>query len=158
MYLSPNFNQHTNFATVISHLFKEAQHTGYYWNLILSYSSASLPKGSHYTENNMYTSQPHVLIFIAYVYIKWLSCGSTGKESACKAGDLGSIPGLGRCPGEGKGYPLQHSGLENSMDSIIYGVTKSWTGPSDFHFSYIKRNIFVLWFYIYINIRLYFFF
>ena len=52
-------------------------------------------------------------------------CGSAGKESACNAGDLGSIPGLGRSPGEGKGYPLQYSGLENSMDSIVYGVTKS---------------------------------
>ena len=44
-------------------------------------------------------------------------CGSAGKESACNAGDLGLIPGLGRSPGEGKGYPLQYSGLENSMDS-----------------------------------------
>ena len=43
--------------------------------------------------------------------------GSAGKESACNAGDLGSIPGLGRYPGEGKGYPLQYAGLENSMDS-----------------------------------------
>ena len=43
--------------------------------------------------------------------------GSAGKESACNAGDLGSIPRLGRSPGEGKGYPLQYSGLENSMDS-----------------------------------------
>ena len=43
--------------------------------------------------------------------------GSAGKESACNVGDLGSIPGLGRSPGEGKGYPLQYSGLENSMDS-----------------------------------------
>ena len=42
--------------------------------------------------------------------------GSAGKESACNVGDLGSIPGLGRSPGEGKGYPLQYSGLENSMD------------------------------------------
>ena len=46
-------------------------------------------------------------------------CGSVGKESACNAGDLGSIPGLGRSPGEGKGYPLQYSGLENSMDCIV---------------------------------------
>ena len=53
--------------------------------------------------------------------------GSDGKESACKAGDLGSIPGLGRSPGEGKGYPPQYSGLENSMDSIVHGVTKSQT-------------------------------
>ena len=52
--------------------------------------------------------------------------GSVGKESTCNAGDLNSIPGLGRCPGEGKGYSLQYSGLENSMDCIIHGVTKSW--------------------------------
>ena len=49
------------------------------------------------------------------------SCGSAGKESARNAGDLGSIPGLGISPGEGKGYPLQYSGLENSMDCISMG-------------------------------------
>ena len=59
--------------------------------------------------------------------------GSAGKESSCNAGDLGSIPGLGRSPGEGKGYPLQNSGLENSVDCIVHGVSKSWTGLSDFH-------------------------
>ena len=52
--------------------------------------------------------------------------GSAGKESACNAGDLGSIPGLGRSPGEGNGYPLQNSGLENSMD-CVRGVTESDT-------------------------------
>ena len=52
---------------------------------------------------------------------------STGKESACSVGALGSIPGLGRSPGEGKGYPLQYSGLENSRDYIVHGVTKNWT-------------------------------
>ena len=62
-------------------------------------------------------------------------CGSAGKESTCNAVDLGSIPGLGRSPGEGKGYPLQYSGLENSMDYIVHGVTKSWTQLSDFHFT-----------------------
>ena len=46
-------------------------------------------------------------------------CGSAGKESACFAGDLGLIPGLGRSPGEGNGCPLQYSGLENSMDSSL---------------------------------------
>jgi len=51
-------------------------------------------------------------------------CGSTGKESTCNAGDLGSIPGLGRYPGEGKGYPLQYSGLENSIDCIVHGVAE----------------------------------
>ena len=65
--------------------------------------------------------------------------GSAGKESACNEGDLGSIPGLGRSPGEGKGYPVQYSGLENSMDCIVHGVTKSRTRLSDFHFQeYIK--------------------
>ena len=54
-------------------------------------------------------------------------CGSAGKESTCNVGDLGSIPGLGRSPGEGKGYPLQYSDLENSLDCIVHGVTKSWT-------------------------------
>ena len=50
---------------------------------------------------------------------------SAGKESACNAGDPGSIPGLGRSTREGKGYPLQYSGLENSMDCIVHGVAKS---------------------------------
>ena len=61
-------------------------------------------------------------------------CGSAGKESTCNLGDLGLIPGLGRSPGEGKGYPLQYSGLEHSMDCIVHGVTKSRTQLSDFHF------------------------
>ena len=51
-------------------------------------------------------------------------CGSAGKEFASNVGDLGSIPGLGRSPGEGKGYPLQNSGLENSMDCIVHGVAE----------------------------------
>ena len=58
--------------------------------------------------------------------------GSEGKESACNAGDLGSIHGLGRSPGEGYGYPLQYSGLENSIDrgawqTTVHAVAKSWT-------------------------------
>ena len=60
-------------------------------------------------------------------------CGSTGKESAFNAEALGSVPGMGRSPGEGKGYPLQYSGLENSADCIVHGVAKSWTQLSDFH-------------------------
>ena len=70
----------------------------------------------------------------------WLGfpCGSAGKEFACNAGDLSSIPGLGRSPGEGKGYPLQYSDLENSMDCIVHGVAKSWTRLSDFIF---KLNV-----------------
>ena len=53
--------------------------------------------------------------------------GSAGKESACNAGDLGLIPGLGRSPEEGKGYLLQYSGLDSSMDSTVNGVTESDT-------------------------------
>ena len=52
-------------------------------------------------------------------------CSSAGKESTCSAGDLGSIPGLGQSPGEGKGYPRQYSGLEDSMD--VHEVAKSQT-------------------------------
>ena len=57
-----------------------------------------------------------------------IPCGSAGKESACNVGDLGLIPGLGRSPGEGKGYPLQCSDLENY---IFHEVAKSWTWLSD---------------------------
>ena len=58
---------------------------------------------------------------------------SAGKESACNAGDLGSIPGLGRSPGEEIGYRLQYSGLENYMDCVVHGVTESQTRLSDSH-------------------------
>ena len=53
--------------------------------------------------------------------------GSAGKESACNVGDPDSIPGFRRSPGKGKDYPLQYSGLENSMDYIVHEVAKSWT-------------------------------
>ena len=66
------------------------------------------------------------------------SCGSGGKESTCNAGNLGLIPGLGRSPGEGKGCPLQYSGLESSMDCIFYGVAKIQTQLCDFHFHFYK--------------------
>ena len=59
---------------------------------------------------------------------------SVGKESTCNARDLGLIPGFRRSTGEEKGYPLQYSGLENSMGCIVHGVTKSRTQLSDFHF------------------------
>ena len=58
---------------------------------------------------------------------KGFPCDSGGKESACNAGDLGSIPGLERSPGEGKACPLQYSSLDNSMDCIAQGVAKSLT-------------------------------
>ena len=77
---------------------------------------------------------PCALIFSFVLFPLNFPCGSAGKESACHAGDLGWIPGLGRSPGEGKGYPFQYSGLENSIDCIVHGVSKSWTRRKDFHF------------------------
>ena len=67
--------------------------------------------------------------------------GSAGKEAACNVGDLGLIPGLGRSPGEGKGSPLQCSGLENSMDCIVCGVTKSRTRLSNIGASLVAQRV-----------------
>ena len=67
--------------------------------------------------------------------------GSAGKESVCNAGDPRLIPGSGRSAGEGIGYPLQYSGLENSMDCIVHGVAKSWTQLSNFHFHFSFRLV-----------------
>ena len=67
---------------------------------------------------------------------------SDGKESACNARDLGLIPGLGRSLGEGKGYSLQYSGLENSMDCIVHGVAKGQTQLSDFHFHFHFSSVY----------------
>ena len=65
-----------------------------------------------------------------------LPSGSVLKNLPANAGDLGSIPGLGRSTGKGKGYPLQYSGLENSMDHLVHGVAKSQIRLSDFHFHF----------------------
>ena len=62
-----------------------------------------------------------------------LPCGLAGKESICNAEDMGSTPGMGKAPAEGKSYPFQYSCLENSMDCIVHGVTKSWTWLTHFH-------------------------
>ena len=85
----------------------------------------------------------HIIYILIYIFLTLLSQlpvrgfpgGSAGKESTCNAGDLGLIPGLVRCPGERKGYPLQYSGLENPMDCIVHGAAKSQTLLSDFHFT-----------------------
>ena len=73
-------------------------------------------------------------ITILNIYVLHSTSGSAGKESTCNVGDLDSISGLGISPGEGKGYSLQYSGLENSMDCIVHGVAKSHTQLSNFHF------------------------
>ena len=69
--------------------------------------------------------------------------GSVGKESTCNVGNLGSVPELGRSPGEGKGYPLQSSGLENSMDCIVHGVAKSRT-HNQANFTFTEKVISIL--------------
>ena len=75
--------------------------------------------------------------------LEWgFPCGSDGKEFTCNVGDLGLIPGLGRSPAEGNGYPLQYSCLENSMDrgtwqATVHGVSQSWTRLSNFHFHFL---------------------
>ena len=68
-------------------------------------------------------------------------CDSAGKKSTCNAGELSSIPGLGSSLGGGKGYPLQYSGLENSMDCIVHGITKNQTRVSDFHFTSVNFQV-----------------
>ena len=71
-------------------------------------------------------------------------CGSAGKESACNAEDLGLIPGLRRSPGEGEGYSLTYSGLENFMDCIVHGVAKSEAQLGDFHFHFHFHSVFFI--------------
>ena len=84
---------------------------------------------------------PSLLVLNLSVTLFFLGspCGSAGKESTCNVGDLGLIPGLGRASGEGKGYSLQYSGLENSMYCIVHGVAKSRTWLSDFHFHFMAH-------------------
>ena len=73
------------------------------------------------------SSNQSILKEISPEYSLGFPDSSVDKEPACNAGDSGSIPELGRSAGEGIGYPLQYSGLENSMDCIVHGVAKSWT-------------------------------
>ena len=79
------------------------------------------------------------MLYSRFLLVIYFTCmgfpgGSDNKESACNAGNLDLIPGLGISPGEQKGYPLQYSGLENFMDCIVHGVAKSRTRLSDLHF------------------------
>ena len=98
------------------------------------------------------TSAPfnHVhFLALLVTFLKIFACvslgfpgGSDGEESACNAGDLGSIPGSGRSPGEGNGYPLQYSCLKNSVNrgvwrATVHGVAKSCAGLRDFCFHFV---------------------
>ena len=69
-----------------------------------------------------------------------LASGSDVKESTCKVGDMGSIPGFGKSAGERYGYPLQCSGLDNSMEYVVHGIAKSWTQLSNFHFTSLRLS------------------
>ena len=86
-------------------------------------------------ENQLYIFTYRVQNFMGF------PCDSAGKESTHNERDLGLIPRLGSFPGEGKGYPLQYPGLENSMDCIVHGVAKSQTRLSDFHFHFSQNFI-----------------
>ena len=81
-------------------------------------------------------------------------CDSAGKESTCSAGDLGLVPGLGRSPGEGKGYPLQYAGLEYFMNYIVHGVPKSRTQLSCFHFTSHSLDVSLFLFFFNISKKL----
>ena len=82
----------------------------------------------------------HLIFLISHSSILGLPLWLRGKESARNTGNQSLIPGLGRFPGEGQGYPLQYSGLENSMDCIVHGVSKSRTQPNDFHFISLRKR------------------
>ena len=87
-------------------------------------------------------TSPHYAwnLTLALLAVFFCQLSSAGRESACSAGDLGSVPGLGRSPGEEKGYPLQYSGLENSMYCIIHGFTKSGHNWVTFTFTFCQLN------------------
>ena len=79
--------------------------------------------------------------FIHCLTLSWVSLIAQLVKNLPAMQDPGSIPGLGRSPGEGKGYPLPYSGLENSMDCIVHGVAKGRTRLSNFHFnSFLLRK------------------
>ena len=92
--------------------------------------SGSFPESGRSPEKEMVTHSS----ILPSSFLKDVPGGSACKESTCNVGDLVSIPGLGRSPGEGKGYPLQYSGLENTMDCIDHGVAKSQIRRNNFHF------------------------
>ena len=107
----------------------------FFYNFLRKYKSANSKRSLN---SNQDKHSNIILRYIITILLKINDKDKTirvaGKESACNARDLGSIPGLWKSPGEGKGYPLQYSGLDNFMDSIVLRVTKSQTRLSDFLF------------------------
>ena len=104
------------------------------------YISLYILPDSHRQNGLRYIS---IYLYLSISISRGFPGGSAGKESACNVRGLGTIPELGRSLGEGNGYPLQYSGLENTMDYIVHGVAKSRTQLSNFHFHF---HIFIgLW-------------
>ena len=105
-------------------------------------TTSSAPPKPHPLDSKSQFSLQYFMAFISsFTYLSSaLFGGSAGKESACNVGDVGLIPGWGRSAGEGKGYSLQYSCLENSMDCIVHGVTKSQIRLSDFNFHYLVNK------------------
>ena len=97
-----------------------------------------LPRMYHSNSRNYFFQKSTVKaeLNMAPVLFRGFPGGSAGQESACNAGDLGPIPRLGRSTGEGNGYPLQYSDLENSIDCIAHGIAKSRSQQSYFHFHF----------------------
>ena len=119
--------------------------------IVIPPQTVHLTQCSHHFPFSILTDQT-VYFVKGYFQLLGFPDSSVGKESACNAGDPGLIPGSGRSAGEGIGYPLQYSGLENSVDYTVHGVTKSRIQLSDFHFHFhfqllakIILNISILW-------------
>ena len=95
------------------------------WTATIILNSNYNPNAFKYQFSFVIFSNTLLKATVCFVRYTWyFLSGTSGKESTCNAGDMGSIPGLGRSPGEGNGYPPQYSGLENSMDCTVHGVTK----------------------------------
>ena len=127
IFTSPFHPSSQDFFLVYMALFKSMGYPGYRWvSSTLSWNGC----GECCRQTRCFKA------FFAHLFKEQLGFpgGSAGTESTCNAGDLGLIPELGSCPGEGNGSPLQFSGLENSAVCIVHGVAKSWIQVSDFHF------------------------
>ena len=127
--------QHLAFLFLMETLFKAQKHTHTNHNHKCNSVRACVHTHTH-TQQNLPVSLAGVVLKHCFKFIYFCFPGGlAGKESACNVEDLGSILGLGRSPGEEKGYPLQYPGLENSVDCIVHGAAKSRTQLNDFHFT-----------------------
>ena len=123
-----------------------SMHRGASWATVHGVAKSQTQLSNFYFSHPIHSSQTFKLptqhnlanlqLFASYLLQLGFPRGSAGKESACNVGDLGSIPGFRRSPGEGKGYPLHYSGLKSSMDCTAHGVAKSQTPLSDFYFHF----------------------